>query len=285
MWNELSKDLSAGAAKAAAGLVYVGSDEVAGRTGLVWAEGLVVTIARQARDGEAVPVSGADGDLDATVKAWDARTGLALLAVPGVKAPAWKLAPVPAVGSLVLTVARPSPQGTEARLDLVRFVGADADWARGVKLGHLVQTDGGSFPGFTGAAVVEADGGLVGLVVNNQPGNGGFVVPAADLKAAVDRLDAEGSPKPAWLGVSTRPAGGQGLALAAVDAGSPADRAGWQAGDLLVSLAGRALASPEDLVTTLAGLKAGEAAQARLLRSGEVLDRPVTPEARPGHGR
>lgn len=281
MWKQLSEDLQAVTARTATALVHVGGAGISGRTALVWADGLVVTLARQAVDGEAVPVVLPGGaEVSATVHAWHPRTGLAVLKVPGVKAPGWAIAPQPPVGALVLTVAFPSPQGTEARLDLVRFSGGASDWGSGIALKGLLQIDGPAYPGFTGAAVVDSEGHLVGFVAENRSGNGGFVVPAADLARLVETLVTAGSPKQAWLGVSTRPTGGQGLILLGVDSGSPAAEAGWQAGDLLVSLAGRPLKESGDLVQTLADLVPGQQVSARVLRNGDVLDLPVVPGGR-----
>ncbi len=284
MWKELSDELSVATAQAAKGLAHVGGEDIAGRTGIVWADGFVVTLAQQAADGEQVPVVLPGGEVKGTVHAWDSRTGLAVLKVAGAADPKWKRAGVPAVGSLALTVAFPSPQGAEAKLDLVRFVGTGGEWSghwgRGASVESFFQTDGSAWPGFTGAVVVDAAGSLVGWVVDNKPGNGGFVVSAADLARLVEPLIASGSPKRAWLGVSTRPAGGQGLVLLAVDSGSPAEQAGWKSGDLLVSLDGQALKEPADLVRVLGGLLPDKAVPARLLREGEVLDLTVTPRGR-----
>jgi S1-C subfamily serine protease len=276
--------VSAATAKTAKGLVHVGGEDVAGRTGVVWADGFVVTLARQAVDGETVPVVVAGKETAASVHAWDSRTGLAVLKVAGVSDPKWKHAKVPAVGSLALTVAFPSPQGPEARLDVVRFVGTEGEWSgswgRGATVESFFQTDGSAWPGFTGAAVVDSAGALVGFVVDNKSGNGGFVASAGDLARLVDPLIKSGSPKRAWLGVSTRPAGGQGLVLLAVDSGSPAEQATWKAGDLLVSLDGQALKEPNDLVKILGGLTPDKKVPARVLREGEVLDLAVTPRGR-----
>ena len=281
MWKQISDELQTAVAAVNPRLVHVGGPGIPGRTGLVWAEGLVVTLARQARSGESVPVVLPGGTAAlATVQAWDPRTGLAVLKVPSVTAPDWKVSGAPAVGSLVLTVAFPSPQGTEARLDLVRYSGGVSEWGPGVELQGLLQTDGNPWPGFTGAVVVNAEGALVGLVAENRSGNGGFVVPAPDLTRLVEALLKNGSPQRAWLGVSTRPAGGQGLTLVGVDEGSPAWKAGWRAGDLLISLAEGTLQDPSDLVALLAGLVPGTEVEARLLRQGEVNRWPVTPAAR-----
>lgn len=281
MWKKLSEELREATAAAARGLIHVGGEGVPGRTALVWSDGVALTLARQARDGESVPVVlPGGGGASATVRAWDARTGLAALSVPGVVAPVWTIGPMPAVGSLSLTVAYPSPQGPEARLDLVRFAGGDTEWARGVRLEGYFQTDGGAYPGFSGAAVVDPEGALVGLVAENRAGNGGFVVSARDVARLAATLLNEGSPRQAWLGVSTRPAGGQGLVLVSVDSGSPADRAGWRAGDLLLTVGDRALREPADLVAALAGLAPDREVAARVLRNGEVHEWPVTPTAR-----
>lgn len=281
MWKQISEELKAAVAAASPRLVHVGGSGIPGRTGLVWAQDLVVTLARQARSGESVPVVLADGSpAAATVQAWDPRTGLALLKVPGLPAPGWTVAGAPPVGTLVLTVAFPSPQGPEARLDLVRYSGGPSEWGPGVGLEALFQTDGNPWPGFTGAAVVDSEGAFVGLVAENRSGNGGFVVPGPDLARLVEVLLKDGSPQRAWLGVSTRPGGGQGLSLVGVDEASPAWTAGWRSGDLLISLAGRPLQEPSDLVSVLAHLVPGTEVEARLLRQGEVFRWPVTPAAR-----
>ena len=129
MWKQLSDELKKAVAAAAPALVHVGGREVAGRTGVVWGDGLVLTLAQQARDGESVPVVLPGGaEATATVHAWDPRTGLAVLRVPGVTDPKWVTGPLPHVGALVLSVAFPSPQGPEARLDMVRFVAGGTEW-------------------------------------------------------------------------------------------------------------------------------------------------------------
>jgi len=213
------------------------------------------------------------------VKAWDQRTGLTLLAVAELGDPGWVEAPLPRLGGLVATVAQPSPQGPEARFEAVRFVTSDSEWAPGVSLGHLVQTDGPAFPGFWGAAVVDFEGRLVGLVAGEGGGNRGFVVPYADLKVRVEALEQGRLVRP-WLGVSTRPAGGQGLVLLGVEEGSPAARAGWQSGDVVVALGTTVLRRPSDLVEALGRLEVGREAGAKLLRDAVVIDRPITPEGR-----
>jgi S1-C subfamily serine protease len=281
MWKQLSEEFSTATKKAALNLVHLGGPAIPGRTGLLWGNGLIVSLAREARDGESVPVVVPGGkEKTAKVKAWDSRTGLVLLEVSEVSSQPWLIAPVPGTGSFVLTVAYASPQGPEARLDMVRFIGQKTDWAHGVQLESFFQTDANPWPGFTGAAVVDNEGSLVGFVVDNKPGNSGLVVSAQDLNRLVEVLLKEGSPQKAWLGVSTRPAGGQGLVLLNVEAHSPAAKADWKPGDLLISLDGTPLKSPSDLEGVLSRLKPQKEVTAKILRDGQVLERPLVPGGR-----
>ena len=217
--------------------------------------------------------------MTATVKAWDSRTGLVLLEVNGVHAQPWSVSPTPGTGSLVLTVAYASPQGPEARLDLVRFAGQKTEWG-GVQLESFFQTDANPWPGFSGAAVVDSEGNLVGFVVENKPGNSGFIVSAQDLNRLVEVLLKEGSTQKAWLGVATRPAGGQGLVLLSVEANSPAAKADWKPGDLLISLDGTPLKSPSELEGVINRLKPQGEVPAKILRDGQVHERPIVPGGR-----
>ncbi|MEI8094449.1 MAG: S1C family serine protease [Spirochaetales bacterium] len=281
MLKQFSEELSSLVAAAAPKLVHIGGEGVSGRTGLIWADGLVVTLAREAQDGETVPVLLAGSPTAATVQAFDARTGLTLLAVPIAKASPWSPAQAPKVGSLAVTVAYASPGGVEARLDVVRFVGGASEWEKGVALEGHFQTDGASYPGFSGAAVVDTEGHLLGMVAENRPGNSGWLVPVADLAKLVATLQSKGTRLRAYLGVNSRPSGtDQGLAITEVEAGSPAETAGLKAGDLLVSLAGHTVTHPMELASVLSKLEAGVGVEAKVLRSGAVHTLTVVPGGR-----
>jgi S1-C subfamily serine protease len=71
------------------------------------------------------------------------------------------------------------------------------------------------------------------------------------------------------------------LAVAAVTPGSPADRAGVQPGDLLVSIEDRAIRSVGDLFAGLPRAAIGSPRRLRLLRGNEILERVATPSPAP----
>jgi Zn-dependent M28 family amino/carboxypeptidase len=74
--------------------------------------------------------------------------------------------------------------------------------------------------------------------------------------------------------------GGAGLKLDGVREGSPAEKAGLKAGDVIVRLAGREVKNVYDYTYALGEMKAGEEYEVEALRGGERLKLKITPTAR-----
>jgi Tol biopolymer transport system component len=72
----------------------------------------------------------------------------------------------------------------------------------------------------------------------------------------------------------------QGVKLSGVRGGSPADRAGLQAGDVIVRFAGQDIKNIYDYTFALDAVKVGEAVELEVLRNGDRLKFEVMPEAR-----
>jgi S1-C subfamily serine protease len=295
---------TAGLARDAALRLYHVPSPAGGRTALSFDGRRLLVPAREAEQGEEVAVIAPDGKPDITkVIGFDPALGFAILELaeprPG---SAWVGEDaLPALGSLLLAVAFPSDEGVEARLDLVRIARGDTAGARenpaGAREkaesdGSYLQTDGASFPGFDGGALVSPAGKLAGVIAADRPGNHGWAIPAARAKALVEAIVAKGFPSRAWLGVSTLPVElpsawrkdvegrTEAAMVVGVEAGSPAEAAGLLPGDLILSLGGAPIASPETLRETIAGLAAGKAAKLVLLRGGARVEASVTPGER-----
>jgi serine protease Do len=76
----------------------------------------------------------------------------------------------------------------------------------------------------------------------------------------------------------------QGVLVTNVAPGSPAERAGLQRGDVILSVRGRTVADPQALYRALTGIKPGESVPLHVHRGTEsggrrylVLERPRTP--------
>ncbi|NLJ45376.1 MAG: serine protease [Treponema sp.] len=289
--EELSSNLVRTVESWKGSLVHIGGPGIPYRTGIVVQEGLAATLARSARDGEQIPVVTASGSATGRVEAWDGETGLALIRLEaGASTRPYPAVPetgeTPPPGTPVLRVAYASPQGVEASFSIVRFSGGPTELGRRKVTGHF-QVDGPAYPGFLGAAVVDLKGALRGVVVANEDGNDGWILPAGAWKAALEELSREGSRRPGRLGIFLAPvrlsrdqarAAGRDSALMVrgVVPGGPAEEAGLQPGDLILGVDGAELGDGG-----LPPLRAGAPVTLEILRGSERRALPVVPASRP----
>ncbi len=106
-------------------------------------------------------------------------------------------------------------------------------------LADWLQTDAAINPGSSGGPLVDLRGQLIGLnVAVYREGQGiGFAIP---IKRVAEALSEVFSPelRQLWFGARVRPEG-SGLRVAAVEADSPAQRAGLRPGDVVLGLDGK----------------------------------------------
>jgi S1-C subfamily serine protease len=142
--------------------------------------------------------------------------------------------------------------------------------------------------GFAGGAFLDTEGRLLGITTAAAIRGLGVVIPAHIALASATETVRQGSRKRGYLGIAAQPvsvtttqkdaAGGvdEALLVVAVRNESPAAAAGLLVGDVIVSLDGQALASPDQLLDLLVGDRVGRAVTLRLLRGGVPLDVAVT---------
>lgn len=148
---------------------------------------------------------------------------------------------------------------------------------------ELIQTDAAINPGNSGGPLVNIRGELVGInsaIMSRTGGNMGigFAIPVNVVENVVDQLIADGTVRRAYLGVSfdrvSRSLADaldvpRGTAqLTEVQSGTPAEEAGLQAGDIIISVDGRELRDYNQVRTSIANK-----------RPGETVDMEVTDES------
>lgn len=152
----------------------------------------------------------------------------------------------------------------------------------------LLQTDARTHLGSLGSALVDRQGRLLGLVVRArpQPQDGAgvtFAVPTATLLEVLPRLRAGETlePPPAgFLGIYVAARRGPPVLTRVVE-GSPAARAGWKAGDILLELGGRELSGVKALVATLRETPPGRPLAWLIKRDKERRRGELTPSRAP----
>jgi S1-C subfamily serine protease len=261
-------------------------------SGVVWSpDGVIVTAHHVVEQDENIGIGLPDGKT-ATAKlvGRDPTTDISVLrAAGGVRdlTPAtWAAAEGLRVGHLVLALGRPG-ENVMATLGIVSALRPNWRTPAGGQLDHYLQTDAVMYPGFSGGALVDAQGRSVGLVSSGLVRGLSLAVPAASLKGVVETLLAHGRVRRGYLGVGAQPArlpGGlatqldqeTGLLLGSVEPGSPADRGGLFMGDTIVALDGQAVKQMDDLLALLSGDRVGKDVPVRIVRGGQMLDVMVT---------
>ncbi len=133
-------------------------------------------------------------------------------------------------------------------------------------------------PQWGGAALLDAQGKLVGIgslllqeTVGEEAEQGNMFVPIDLLEPILKDLLAHGRAARPWLGMYTQQAEGR-LIVGGLAPGSPAERAGVQAGDLVLGVAGERTASLADFLRRVWRLGGpGVEVPLMLARQGDVL--------------
>jgi serine protease Do len=191
------------------------------------------------------------------------------------------------VGQLVVAVGNPLGLGGTVTAGVVSGLGRSLPTRSGRAgrvIEDVIQTDAALNPGNSGGALADATGRVVGINTAVAGVGLGLAVPVnATTRRIVSALLAEGRVRRAYLGLVSVPAPlpdpvaarvGQrtGLRVVEVVAGSPADRSGLRAGDLVLSV-GRAPVSDAQGVQRLLFAEAvGVALPVTVLRNGAMVD-------------
>jgi serine protease Do len=256
-------------------------------SGLVYANGIVVTTMRAVgrEDGLRVRTHGGD-TLEATLAGWDPATSLAVLQVPGLAAPPFAPSATPVrVGDLALAVARSWSNAVTASAGIVAVIGGPLATGRRRAIDQVIRTTAPMHDGFSGGAFLGANGALIGMTTAATIRGFGVVIPAAIVwKTAAHILEHGGSAR-GYLGIVGQPVrlpdaqGGSGtgaLLVASVAPDGPAAAAGVLIGDVILSLDGTPVASPEELLDLLTASRVDQVATLHLLRGGVATDVKVT---------
>lgn len=287
MLNELSNQIADVVARVAPSVVQVEGQRSAA-SGVVYAEDLIVTTARAVGESERPRVKAAGGDaIDAEVAGWDPSTRLVVLKAPGLKLPPLTAGELPRVGEIAVAVARSWSNNITATVGLVSVIGGPLRTGRRRGIEQVIRTSAPMHEGFAGGALLGADGRFLGVTTAASIRGLGVVIPAALAWNAAAEVLRCGSLKRGYLGIAAQPArvsdkqkdvAGVDRALLVVDvkAGTPADQAGLFVGDLLLSVDGQTLSSPDELLDLLVGERVGKRLAVRVLRGGAVTEVAVT---------
>lgn len=272
------------------GIVRVEGRRRLAASGVVWSpEGVIVTAEHVVRRDESILVGLAEGETDeASLVGRDPSTDLAVVrvATSPIAAPAWRTTDELKVGHLALALGRPG-RTVQSTLGIVSAVGGPFQTGMGGAIDRYLQTDAVMYPGFSGGALVTADGRVAGVMTSGLVRGVSLALPTETVRRVVETLLQHGRIRRGFLGVgaqavrlpeaaATQSGQGVGLLVMSVEPGSPADQGGVLLGDTLLAFEGTPLLSMEDLLGALSGDRVGKPAEIRLLRGGGLTSVKAT---------
>ncbi len=294
---DLSDNLAGIAERVGQSVVAVHGRHRVPSSGVIWRHGVVVTAAHTIRREGGIEVTLSDGRTVAAVLAGlDPGTDLAVLKLDGVD-----LDPVEAgdarslkPGHLALAVARTDELGISTDFGVIGSTGGPWRTWRGGQLDVFVRLDGGLRPGFSGAALADMHGQVVGLCTSALMRGPGMVIPGVTVERVTDELLAKGRVSRGYLGVGTQTVRlpdawvskmnlslSSGLLISSLAPGGPADQAGVLIGDVLIEVDGEPCRDMDDLYAVLGSASIGQPLQIALIRGGERHTCAVTVGERP----
>ncbi len=220
----------------------------------------------------------------ATLVGTDPDTDIAVLQIPAENLTALPLGDSDAleVGDFVVAIGNPFGIGQTVTSGIVSALRRSGLGIEGFE--DFIQTDASINPGNSGGALVTLDGKLIGIntaIIGPNGGNVGigFAIPINMARQIMDQLIAYGAVDRGRLGIQIQditPEIADALDLESTDGalitriapGSPADKAGLKAGDVVVAVEGRAIHNAPQLRNALGVLRAGKPVRITVLRDG-----------------
>jgi len=297
----LSQSLGAAVEKVSPSIVAVDARPRVATSGVVWRDGVIVSTNHTIRRDEEITVALGDGRrLPANLVGRDASTDLAVLRAEtshalGLDAVTTSSDDGLKIGNLAVAVGRVHRErGVTASLGIVSALGGKWRTWRGGEIDRLIRPDVSVFIGFSGGALIDVEGRVIGINTTGLARGAGLTIPASTVDHVVDRLLEHGHIARPYLGVGMQPVAlpdqlrskfnlpeESALVILSVEAEAPAGRAGMTLGDVLVALEDAPVADTDDVQLVLSRSQVGQTIRATILRGGERREIMLTLGERP----
>ncbi len=152
---------------------------------------------------------------------------------------------------------------------------------------NMIQVDAGVNPGNSGGALVNSEGKLIGICVMTASYSGdfagiGFAIPSNYANKTYNSIKNTGKAEHSYLGVSVGTvdastksyygtSADSGAYVGSVVSGGPAEKAGIQKGDVIVSIDGEAVTTSSELIIDVRSKEIGDKVKLEVVRNGQTI--------------
>lgn len=264
---------------------------------IVSKDGYIVTNAHVIERADEITVAFNDGRKSrATIVGADVESDLAVIKVEmeGLTPLAFRREPI-RVGDVALAIGNPFGVGQTVTQGIISATGRSGLGLTTFE--DFIQTDAAINPGNSGGALVDANGALVGIntVIYSRSGGSmgiGFAIPTSIVEQVMNGLISTGKVSRGWLGIEIAPVSDnptnlttrQGVVIAGVMADGPAQKAGLQAGDVVLSLDGKTINNANSLIGVVSAKAPNTTLTALIRRGDQERELDITVGERPSRG-
>ena len=268
-----------------------GAEQLAGTGFFIDGEGTILTAYAVVGQADSVTVEVNGRTFSAKILGRDPRSGVAVLKIPATQTPhlalgeGMRLRPA----SAVVSVAFPYDLKAEPTFGFV--AGFDVKYlTRFFATTHL-RANLPIKPGQIGGPLLDSQGKVVGvLMLEIDEGKACYALPIeAASKVAAD-IQKYGEPKHGWMGVGvmpdrSRPERGAPVFVDRLYKGTPAEKSGLKMGDEVISIGGRSVREPSDILDAAFFSEVGGKVPVKVKRDGKEQIFTITVSARPDSSR
>ncbi len=251
-------------------------------------EGYLLTNNHVTADADQIVVALKDGrETLARVIGSDPETDLAVLKIDLENLPAITLGSSDniSIGDVALAIGNPFGVGQTVTMGIISATGRNQLGLNTYE--DFIQTDAAINPGNSGGALVDARGNLIGIntAIFSKSGGSqgiGFAIPAKLAMEVMQAIIEHGQVIRGWLGIEVQPLtpelaesfdmeGRPGIVVAGIYRDGPAERAGLQPGDLILSIDGEPANDGRSSMNQVARTRPGEVIDIDVMRNGKEL--------------
>ncbi|WP_043526821.1 Do family serine endopeptidase [Litchfieldella xinjiangensis] len=265
---------------------------------IVSPEGYVLTNHHVINDADQIQVALRDGrETLAEVIGTDPESDLAVLRIDLDALPVIAMtdSTQTAVGDVALAIGNPFGVGQTVTMGIISATGRNHLGLNAYE--DFIQTDAAINPGNSGGALVNPEGGLVGIntAIFSRSGGSqgiGFAIPTNLARDILEQLVTQGRVIRGWLGVEAQEMTQElassfglntldGVVIAGVVPGGPADQAGLRPGDILLKVNDRPIIDARAAMADIAAIEPGNRLALEVVRNGQRREVKVEVGERP----